>query len=134
MTNRYNFFQQIKSIAICGLVSLGLAILSLGRVQWKPKLMNFLTIILGLLFVGIMALFAIFYPSGSLSIRIIFAVVVVLLMAIVGYGAFKSKACFDMHGVFLSAATHLLRQNMRMLLFIPLFLGTFILFVMVVIW
>lgn len=88
---------------------MGLSILYLGLVQWKPKLMNFLGVILGLVFVAVMALFMIFYPSESTLYRILFGVIVLLLMAVVGYSAFKSSACFDMHGVFLSYASQLLR-------------------------
>ena len=134
MTDRYTFFKQINSIIICGLIALGVAIAYMLLVQFLPKLMNKLSIILGLVFVLMMVLLLVFYPTGSVAIRIIISTIILLLIAIVALGAFKSKACLDMHGVFLYHATQLIKSKIQIVVFIPIFLAVFTLFIVIVIW
>jgi hypothetical protein len=134
VTNRYAFFKQINSIIICGVISLGLAILYMFLVQWFARLMNELSVILGLLFLCIMALFIIFYPNGHVALRIVSSIVILLLLAIVAIGAFKSRPCFTMHGIFLTQATNFLRENMVILVFVPIFLAAFTLFLLIIVW
>ena len=115
------------------MIALGIAIAYILLVQFLPKLMNKLSIILGLVFVFAMVLLLIFYPSGSIVARIIISLIILLLIAIVALGAFKSKACLDMHGIFLYHATELIKSKMKILVFIPIFLTVFALFIVIVI-
>lgn len=134
VTERYAFFKQINSIMICGLIALGLAMLYVVAVQFFPKAMNYLSVLLGLIFLCLMLLFLVFYPTGSVGFKIAFALIMLCLLVIVGLGAFKSRACFNMHGVFLSHATNLLKQNYKILIFVPIFLAIFTLFIVMIVW
>jgi len=133
VNDRYAFFNQINSIVICSVIALGIAIAYMLLVQYLPKLMNKLSIILGLVFVFAMVLLLIFYPSGSIVARLIISLIILLLIAIVALGAFKSKACLDMHGIFLYHATELIKSKMKILVFIPIFLAVFTLFIVIII-
>ena len=134
MTNRYHFFTQIKSIVICGLLAFAISIIYLCLVQIIPKLMNYLSVIVGLVFLTVTALFILFYPSENVLYRVIFGVLLLVLVGVVGFSAFKSSACFDMHGVFLAYSSQLLRQELKLLIYIPIFLVLFTLFIMMIVW
>jgi len=99
--DRYNFFSQITSIITCALISLGLSIIYMVLVQFYPRVMNYVVVIAGLVFMLILAIFTISYPTEHLVAKIILGIVLLILISIVAYGAFKSKYCFDMHGLFL---------------------------------
>lgn len=71
--------------------------------------MNRLSIFLGLVFICVMLILLVVYPTGNVAVRVVLALVLLLLVGIVGLGAFRSKACFDMHGVFLYHATQLVK-------------------------
>lgn len=112
---------------------MGLALAYVFAVQWLPKIMNYLSIILGLIFAFVMLCFVAFYPTDSVGSRIAFSLIFLVLVIIVAIGAFKSKACFNMHGLFLFHATNLIKEKFKLLVFIPIFLGIFVLFVIIII-
>ena len=99
--DRYTFFKQISSIVTCALISLGLSVLYMVLVQFYSRTMNYVAVIAGLIFMLILAIFTISYPTEHLVAKVIMGVILLILISIVAYGAFKSKYCFDMHGLFL---------------------------------
>jgi hypothetical protein len=134
VSERYGFFKQINSIVICGAIALGLAVVYTLLVQFFPRMMNKLSVVLGLVFMCVMLLLVVVYPRGNVAVRVVVAVVLLLLVGIVGLGAFRSKACLDMHGVFLYHATQLVKQNIKIIVFVPIFLVVFSLFIVVILW
>lgn len=96
--------------------------------------MNKLSVVLGLVFICVMLLLVLIYPTGNVALRIVVGVVLLLLVAIVALGAFRSKACLDMHGIFLYHATQLVKQNTKIIIFVPIFLAIFTLFIIVILW
>jgi hypothetical protein len=134
VSDRYGFFKQINSIIICGAIALALAVVYTLLVQFFPKLMNKLSVVLGLVFICVMLLLLVVYPTGNVAVRVVVALVLLLLVGIVGLGAFRSKACLDMHGVFLYHATQLVKQNTNIIVFVPIFLVMFTLFIIIILW
>lgn len=70
-------------------------------VQFYSRIMNYVAVIAGLIFMLVLAIFTISYPTDYLAAKVIMGIVLLILISIVAYGAFKSKYCFDMHGLFL---------------------------------
>lgn len=132
--NRYTFFNQISSIITCAVISLGLSILYMVLVQFYSRIMNYVAVVAGLIFMLVLAIFTLSYPTDHMGAKIIMGIVLLTLIVIVAYGAFKSKYCFDMHGLFLESSAQLVKENFKIIIMIPLFLIFLVLFIVMVIW
>ena len=129
---KYTFFNQINSIFISALIAVGLSILFLIAVQFFSSFMNNFVIIAGLAMIILMVIFTVLQKNINMTILIIFSIVMVALFVIIMLGAFKSRQCFDLHGIFLKYATKVISNRPSILIYILIFTGIFVLFLMLV--
>lgn len=114
------------------LIGLGICLIFMLLVQQMPRKMTKYTLGFGCLILLIMAIFVLVFPRSYLLARIIFALVIVMLLITIFLNWRKNKNKVAVYGEFASNSAELVSSHKLMIIFVPIFLGILVLFVMII--
>lgn len=86
----------------------------------------------GCLIICCMVIFILFYPSHYLLARIFFALVLLLLLTTIYLSWKKDNGSLNLYREFTRHSTEMIDQNKLLTLYIPIFLGSLVLFLLVI--
>jgi hypothetical protein len=116
------------------ILSLSLSVIYVALVQFFPKLMNQLSIVLGSLVILALSICVFTYYPDSHG-RIPIAVVLIIIFGSVLLSSFRNRRAIAMNGVFMSAAAKMLKETKKLtFLYIPLFISFLTGFILLVIY
>lgn len=133
MEQKYVLINSIEVISSCCLFSLGLSVLFVILTQFLPKFINFIAV-----YGGIILLFALiicfFVYDSKVSAKIPLGIVLLVIFAILVLNLIKNRKTFSMYGIFLEAATKMLKsEKCCTFMYIPIFLAFTALFGLIIV-
>lgn len=133
LESKYLFLNSIDVIKLCCIVSLGLAVIYTILTHCFPRFMNVAAVYAGILLTLGLTICFFTYPSNSgakIPIAIFFLIVFIILL----FNWCVHKKTFEMHGVYLEAATKMLGDDKCCTFaYIPLFLAMTVGFIFILI-
>lgn len=134
VTDRYNFFRDIKSITICCFIALGISLVFCILVQLFPQKMNRGAIFVGLFITLVMMIFVAVYPEGHIGERLLFVLLLLLLFVPTVISILKFRSSEKYYEIYLRHSTLMvLKDNLIVLLYIPIFTAILVLFLVIII-
>lgn len=111
----------LDTIVLCFFVALGISIVYFLLVQFLPKGMNYVSVVVGGIIIVITAICLFFYNTQQTILKVVAGIALILLFLLIIMTVFKNRDSWRMHGIFLSHSTRIIKQRPLTILYIPIF-------------
>ena len=101
LNDRDSFFNSLDAIILCFWASFVLSILYFLAVQCMPAIMSWVAVIVGSLFILVLFICIIFYPTGHLIQKIFLLLVLGFLLLVIIVGVIRSQDSMNIYKIFL---------------------------------
>lgn len=102
-------YKSLDTIILCFIVSLGFSVIYMLLVQFFPKIMAYVAVILGSLIILACAICILNYSRSEHTFRIVVACLLILVFLIILISYCKNQRALKIHGIFLSYAAKFVR-------------------------
>lgn len=132
VAQRFTFFERLDSIILSCLIGLGLCLIFTLLIQQMPRRMTKYTLGFGCLILVIMAIFVLVFPQSYIAARIIFSLLLIVLVITIFLNWRKNKNKVAVYGEFAHHATEVVSSQKLMVIYIPIFLGILVVFILMI--
>lgn len=119
-------------IKLSFLIGLGLSIIYCILTQCFPKIMNKAAVIGALIVILAFAILVVLYSTNSVF-KYVVAIILALLFIALLANFLKYRKTFELQGIFLTAASNMLKKRLLTFAYIPLFILILVAFILILV-